>query len=290
MEANLNLDATENYQDNCDTTSSSCYSTPFSVRDILNINSDGDYLSTYKEYQNLSYNNNTQCYGQQSWDNNYFGNYELPQQHQQQVYNNYYNPNPVKIEQCENVQYLDQHDVSSMTQIPSQFCQSYQELQKPKEIIEYNVPSPKNQVTSSKTELRKSGRQRTKRKPRVLFSQQQVYELECRFKQQKYLSAPEREQMAKGLKLTPTQVKIWFQNRRYKSKRSNVVEREEDKMNCSEDTVITSNMPCLQQLYHHNTQQYYGQMYDGMSSHHEYQQNSQVDMNNIVKYEGIEFH
>lgn len=76
-----------------------------------------------------------------------------------------------------------------------------------------------NHVTSSKTELRKNGKQRSKRKPRVLFSQSQVYELEKRFKQQKYLSAPEREQMAKGLHLSSTQVKIWFQNRRYKSKR-----------------------------------------------------------------------
>lgn len=62
-------------------------------------------------------------------------------------------------------------------------------------------------------------RQRTKRKPRVLFSQAQVYELERRFKQQRYLSAPEREQLANMLKLTSTQVKIWFQNRRYKMKR-----------------------------------------------------------------------
>ncbi len=61
--------------------------------------------------------------------------------------------------------------------------------------------------------------QRQKRKPRVLFSQAQVYELERRFKQQRYLSAPEREQLANMLKLTSTQVKIWFQNRRYKMKR-----------------------------------------------------------------------
>ncbi|XP_054712367.1 homeobox protein Nkx-2.5-like [Uloborus diversus] len=61
--------------------------------------------------------------------------------------------------------------------------------------------------------------QRTRRKPRVLFSQAQVYELERRFKQQRYLSAPEREQLANVLKLTSTQVKIWFQNRRYKCKR-----------------------------------------------------------------------
>jgi len=49
-------------------------------------------------------------------------------------------------------------------------------------------------------------RQRTKRKPRILFSQAQVYELERRFKQQRYLSAPERDQMARALKLSPQQV------------------------------------------------------------------------------------
>ncbi|XP_042343420.1 NK2 transcription factor related 7 [Plectropomus leopardus] len=60
---------------------------------------------------------------------------------------------------------------------------------------------------------------RLRRKPRVLFSQSQVSELERRFRQQRYLSAPEREQLAHILKLTSTQVKIWFQNRRYKCKR-----------------------------------------------------------------------
>ncbi|XP_067168525.1 homeobox protein Nkx-2.6 [Apteryx mantelli] len=60
---------------------------------------------------------------------------------------------------------------------------------------------------------------RQRRKPRILFSQAQVFELERRFKQQRYLSAPEREQLAGLLELTSTQVKIWFQNRRYKCKR-----------------------------------------------------------------------
>ncbi|XP_032081903.1 homeobox protein Nkx-2.3 [Thamnophis elegans] len=60
---------------------------------------------------------------------------------------------------------------------------------------------------------------RSRRKPRVLFSQAQVFELERRFQQQRYLSAPERELLASSLKLTSTQVKIWFQNRRYKCKR-----------------------------------------------------------------------
>lgn len=58
-----------------------------------------------------------------------------------------------------------------------------------------------------------------RRKRRVLFSQVQVFELERRFKQQKYLSAPEREHLAGLIHLTPNQVKIWFQNHRYKLKR-----------------------------------------------------------------------
>ena len=36
----------------------------------------------------------------------------------------------------------------------------------------------------------------------------QVYELERRFKQQKYLSAPEREHLASLIHLTPTQVSL----------------------------------------------------------------------------------
>ncbi|XP_015915682.1 homeobox protein Nkx-2.5 [Parasteatoda tepidariorum] len=102
---------------------------------------------------------------------------------------------------------------------------------------EFGSPTPEHQstrVTTSTTSVTNNAggvvktepisssqppRQRTRRKPRVLFSQAQVYELERRFKQQRYLSAPEREQLASVLKLTSTQVKIWFQNRRYKCKR-----------------------------------------------------------------------
>ena len=59
-----------------------------------------------------------------------------------------------------------------------------------------------------------------KRKRRILFTKQQTLELEKRFKLQKYLSAPERESMARNLGLSATQVKIWFQNHRYKMKKS----------------------------------------------------------------------
>ncbi|KAM9795367.1 homeobox protein Nkx-2.5 [Neosynchiropus ocellatus] len=81
---------------------------------------------------------------------------------------------------------------------------------------EHASPPEPSEETKEAPE-RPKGRRR--RKPRVLFSQAQVYELERRFKQQRYLSAPERDHLAGVLKLTPTQVKIWFQNRRYKCKR-----------------------------------------------------------------------
>ncbi|KAL4708541.1 hypothetical protein ACJJTC_014149 [Scirpophaga incertulas] len=70
--------------------------------------------------------------------------------------------------------------------------------------------------TTNKPEKRDKS---VKRKPRILFKQTQVHALEIRFRAQKYLTAPEREELAKTLNLSPTQVKIWFQNRRYKSKR-----------------------------------------------------------------------
>ncbi|XP_035518903.1 NK3 homeobox 3 [Morone saxatilis] len=59
----------------------------------------------------------------------------------------------------------------------------------------------------------------TKKRSRAAFSHAQVYELERRFNVQRYLSGPERADLAEALKLTETQVKIWFQNRRYKTKR-----------------------------------------------------------------------
>ncbi|KAJ0067427.1 hypothetical protein NL108_007887 [Boleophthalmus pectinirostris] len=93
---------------------------------------------------------------------------------------------------------------------------SFQKISTQDHIQTFDVNSQNNSPDTVQT-LESKGRAR--RKPRVLFSQVQVSELERRFTQQRYLSATEREQLAQVLKLTSTQVKIWFQNRRYKCKR-----------------------------------------------------------------------
>ena len=58
-----------------------------------------------------------------------------------------------------------------------------------------------------------------RRKARTIFTVEQMFELEKRFQEQKYLTVPERILIAGQLALTEQQVKTWFQNRRTKWKR-----------------------------------------------------------------------
>ncbi|CAI4225612.1 unnamed protein product [Auanema sp. JU1783] len=61
--------------------------------------------------------------------------------------------------------------------------------------------------------------QARRRKTRVLFSEKQISRLEALFQRQQYVSALERHNLSQELDMTSNQIKIWFQNRRYKNKR-----------------------------------------------------------------------
>jgi len=57
------------------------------------------------------------------------------------------------------------------------------------------------------------------RRRRTAFTSTQLKSLEEKFREKKYLTITERNNLAKGLHLTDTQVKTWFQNRRTKWKK-----------------------------------------------------------------------
>ncbi|XP_076295851.1 H6 family homeobox isoform X1 [Lasioglossum baleicum] len=73
---------------------------------------------------------------------------------------------------------------------------------------------------------RDSGSMKRKKKTRTVFSRSQVFQLESTFDMKRYLSSSERAGLAASLRLTETQVKIWFQNRRNKWKRQLAAELE----------------------------------------------------------------
>ncbi|CAL8247682.1 unnamed protein product [Merluccius merluccius] len=94
----------------------------------------------------------------------------------------------------------------------SYFQQSSLAVRKGNGAHAYAGPDPLDEAGGFKS----AGKQK---RSRAAFTHLQVLELEKKFNHQKYLSAPERAHLASCLRLTETQVKIWFQNRRYKTKR-----------------------------------------------------------------------
>ncbi|XP_023247464.1 H2.0-like homeobox protein, partial [Copidosoma floridanum] len=63
---------------------------------------------------------------------------------------------------------------------------------------------------------------------RAVFRSLQHKGLERRFSIQKYITKPDRRQLAATLGLTDAQVKVWFQNRRMKWRHAKEVEKSSD--------------------------------------------------------------
>ncbi|XP_046565717.1 ventral anterior homeobox 2-like [Haliotis rubra] len=87
------------------------------------------------------------------------------------------------------------------------------------------------------------------KRARTTFSSEQLYKLEQEFQRNQYLVGKERTELAKRLKLSETQVKVWFQNRRTKYKRDR--EREAEAKDSKAETVATQNILRLLQATRH---------------------------------------
>ncbi|CAH1262535.1 BARX1 [Branchiostoma lanceolatum] len=85
----------------------------------------------------------------------------------------------------------------------------------------FSVPLPVPVYLRSKQEPSPEGGVRVKkcRRSRTVFTELQLLGLEKRFEKQKYLSTPDRVELAESLGLSQLQVKTWYQNRRMKWKK-----------------------------------------------------------------------
>jgi hypothetical protein len=104
-----------------------------------------------------------------------------------------------------------QHLINAFNKEYNQQLSNAQPIQQPFNSVGENIYNQKSKIV---------------KKSRVLFSQWQINELEKLFKKQKYVTSNERDLMAKKLRLHANQVKIWFQNRRYKIKKKNESNKE----------------------------------------------------------------
>ncbi|KAA8593871.1 homeobox protein BarH-like 2 [Etheostoma spectabile] len=83
-------------------------------------------------------------------------------------------------------------------------------------------PSPSQtplSISSESETERSTPRLKKQRRSRTIFTELQLMGLEKKFQKQKYLSTPDRLDLAQSLGLTQLQVKTWYQNRRMKWKK-----------------------------------------------------------------------
>ncbi len=79
-------------------------------------------------------------------------------------------------------------------------------------------PNKSSETTERDSSSSKDGKK--EKKGRATFSGNQIDELEKAFSATQYLTTAERARLAERLSLSESQVKIWFQNRRTKCRRT----------------------------------------------------------------------
>lgn len=96
-------------------------------------------------------------------------------------------------------------------------------------------------------------RMKKKRKLRTVFTEKQLEGLESKFAEKKYLSVPDRMELASRLELSETQVKTWFQNRRMKCKKQQVSEDQQsgsEEVDGGNDPAVDSSPPPCKRVKH----------------------------------------
>ncbi|KAF5302824.1 hypothetical protein FQA39_LY02004 [Lamprigera yunnana] len=108
-------------------------------------------------------------------------------------------------------------------------CKELREQEKQSELLQVDAiripPLPQSSAnttinTTSTTSCTTPMGKRKRSWSRAVFSNLQRKGLERRFQLQKYITKPDRRQLAATLGLTDAQVKVWFQNRRMKWRHS----------------------------------------------------------------------
>ena len=88
-----------------------------------------------------------------------------------------------------------------------------------KPALNHHHHHPHSSSNTASTNSLSANALKRKRKNRTAFTANQIFELEKRFANQRYLSPHDRDRIAAELNLSTAQVITWFQNRRAKQKR-----------------------------------------------------------------------